>query len=97
MKKLILILTALILLIGIILFLSFNLQKKETGEVISEYYTHTKAICNVSNYCQDYKIVCDGNILLSIKPLIGATVQHPPEWQDSRNKTSNNICDIMEE
>jgi hypothetical protein len=75
-----------ILLSIIILFLNPII----TGETIKiaetkNTYTHTKAICNQSNFCQDYEISCDGNKTISSKPLTGAVIQHSDDWKDPRN------------
>ena len=77
---------------GSIIFLYFILQKGTiTGKIISEYYSYTKAICNETNYCQDYEIMCDGGNLISMKPITGAVIQHPNDWTDSRNN-SDTLC-----
>ncbi len=59
-----------------------------TGDAISnsnkEQYIHTKALCNNTNYCQDYQITCSGNQTLSIKPITGSAVQYSENWQDPR-------------
>lgn len=51
-------------------------------------YTYTKAICNESNYCQDYEITCKQGEMLSIRPITGAKVQNPLNWKDPRNNES---------
>ncbi len=56
-------------------------------------YTYTKAICNESNYCQDYEITCKQGEMLSIKPIIGAKVQNPLSWRDPRsNESDKDLC-----
>ncbi len=93
MKKIIIFLSIIILLVfaGIIFFYLSN--KDITGETVKEIYTFTKAICNETNYCQDYEIVCDNEGLVDMKPITGATIQHPSNWEDPRdNKTKNKLC-----
>jgi len=93
MKKIIIFLSIIILLVfvGIIFFYLSN--KDITGETVKEIYTFTKAICNETNYCQDYEIVCDNEGLVDIKPITGAAIQHPSNWKDPRdNKTKNKLC-----
>lgn len=45
---------------------------------------HTKAICNSTNFCQDYIITCIGNKTISKNPITGAVVQHDKDWIDPR-------------
>ena len=80
-KKIIIVSIAIILTISFIL-----IQFQFTGRTIQEEenYIHTKAICNESNFCQDYEITCEGNKTTNTKPLTGAVIQHPEDWQDPR-------------
>lgn len=86
----------LFILIGtLILTFSLNYNKQITGEFIRGQYTYTKAICNGTNYCQDYEIVCSGNEITSINPILGAVIQNPLDWEDPRDKnTIEEFCDI---
>lgn len=86
MKKIrIIFLTAMLLvLIGILIFLAFNLSQI-TGKTIKNYYTYTKAVCNETNYCEDYYITCQDNGIVSINPT-GAVIQFPNDWEDPRDK-----------
>ncbi len=87
MKKTIIIISLLILLLAIFLFSSRVL----TGFAInnnlktSDYYIHTKAICNSTNFCQDYEITCNGTEVLDKKPITGAVIQHQEDWKDPRD------------
>jgi hypothetical protein len=56
-----------------------------TGNIVLDEYTHTKAICNETNFCQDYIITCKKNITKEVIPISGATVQHTKDWIDPRN------------
>lgn len=56
-----------------------------TGNIIIEEYTHTKALCNKTNFCQDYIITCQNNITKKITPISGATIQHTKDWIDPRS------------
>lgn len=93
MKKITVLLVVLILIfITSIVFLSLNLLKQEiTGGIILNHYSHTKAICNETNYCQDYEIVCNGEEIISINPLTGMAIQHSSNWEDPRNESTRNI------
>lgn len=57
-----------------------------TGAAVSDSYSYTKAICNDTNFCQDYVVVCNGNDLVSSTPITGATIQHSLSWQDPRSQ-----------
>lgn len=85
MKKRILI--PLIILLALLSI--FYLRPFITGRAIEteedlKAYLHTKAICNNSNFCQDYEITCNGNTLVKTQPITGAIVQHPKDWKDPR-------------
>ena len=92
MKKII---TLLIILLIIISFYFLFLRREITGFVINskDYYSYTKAICNETNYCQDYEIICENKKVVSIKPITGAAIQQPPNWKDPRDKdTIEKMC-----
>ena len=64
-----------------------------SSEDYLNYYSHTKAICNETNYCQDYHISCDEKRAIIIAPITGAVVQFPEDWKDPRNETEiNRLC-----
>lgn len=70
-------------LVGLIAF--SMLRMSITGEVVGDdYYTYTKAICNESNYCQDYEIACRNGGVEEISPITGAAIQNPSSWEDPR-------------
>ncbi len=98
LTKLILLSLALIILLGILFFSLF--QNIITGKITEEYdknynYTYTKAICNETNFCQDYEIVCDNTTVVDIKPITGAIIQHSSDWKDPRDKERiNGFCNI---
>lgn len=83
-KALIIIISILILITALLFFV--NNRQKVTGSIIQEY-SHTKAVCNSSNYCQDYEITCKGNETISASPVTGAVVQFSDDWEDPRNKS----------
>lgn len=92
-KRIIFALIAVLLVLVGILF--FYLSANITGETIKEYsYSYTKAICNETNYCQDYEIKCEGNTTISQNPISGAVIQNPNNWRDPRDEESiNKLCD----
>lgn len=65
-----------------------------TGEAIAlSEYSYTRAICDESNYCQDYEIDCDYEEIIKITPITGASVQHSLDWKDPREKIDmENLC-----
>ena len=57
-----------------------------TGKGISEMpYSHTKAICNAKNECQDFLIVCKNGAIKSLEP-ISDLVKFGENWNDNRDK-----------
>jgi hypothetical protein len=96
MKKIILITILFLILIGII-FLYFNkydfkFKGFDKGD-LGSFYSYTKAICNETNYCQDYEIVCKNGEIINKNPITGAAIQHPLDWKDPRdNETINELC-----
>ncbi len=60
-----------------------------------EEYSFTRAICNESNYCQDYEIDCYDKEILKLQPITGASIQHLPDWKDPReNVEPEDLCKI---
>ena len=56
-------------------------------EIVPEYtHSHTKAICNEQNLCQDYEIFCENNEIVKMSPITGAVVQFAEDWQDPRDE-----------
>ena len=89
----------LVVSIILIVFLSFSLYRSFTGETVRNYHSYTKAICNETNYCQDYEIECDGENLVNINSISGAAVQNSDDWKDPRSeneKNMNGLCNISE-
>lgn len=94
MKRSIKIAIILIIIFALIVILAIS-SVQFTGKAIdkSEHYSYTKAICNKTNYCQDYEIACNGTKIDKIIPIAGAVVQNPETWQDPRDKeTINKLC-----
>lgn len=79
--------------LAIILFSSV-FENNITGKAVEDYYhTYTKAICNESNFCQDYEIICYGEEIKNITQITGAAVQHSADWKDPRDEeTINKLC-----
>ena len=92
MKKILIMITLVILtiLIGTLIYIEV-IQPRISGATL-DYYTQTKAICNKSNYCQDYQISCDGDEPVLRSPILGAAVQHEEDWKDPRNDTEKKLC-----
>jgi hypothetical protein len=82
---------ALIIALILFLFLTIILIKIPSKIVInSENYTHTKALCNDSNYCEDYVIECSKNKATKITPtgFLNPTIKR---LEDPRNN-SKELC-----
>ena len=81
----------LLLIAGVLLVIA--LKNTITSATIQESQkAYTKAICNESNFCQDYYIICQGEKLISRNPITGATIQHSENWTDPRNESSEELC-----
>jgi len=76
----------------VVISLAIILLIKATDSNNLNYYSHTKAICNETNYCQDYHISCDEKRAIIIAPITGAVVQFPENWKDPRNETEKELC-----
>tara|TARA_Y100000296_G_scaffold86209_1_gene125111 strand:- start:535 stop:822 length:288 start_codon:yes stop_codon:yes gene_type:complete len=77
-----------ILLVFLILVFSITFYYSNlTGKIVKDInnYTFTKAVCNDSNYCEDYEVSCEGNNLVSFTPT-GAVTQLGNDWKDPRDK-----------
>ena len=86
-----LLILALILLIGGVFLVIFG-EKNLTGRVIISEYSYTKAVCNESNYCEDYEVVCDAENVKSLTPT-GYVVQLSEDWVDERDdKNFDRLC-----
>lgn len=91
MKKSFLIL--ILITIIAMLLLIIILDKNTTGFAVRSY-SFTKAVCNKSNYCQDYEIVCENSKIAEIKTITGASIQHSENWQDPREENeTKNLCE----
>ncbi len=56
-------------------------------------HSHTKAICDSTNYCQDYEISCENDKMIKIRPITGAAIQFSSAWKDPREeKIRDKIC-----
>jgi hypothetical protein len=82
MKKALKILFGLIL---IFLFIVIIPKLNLTGKIILENYSYTKAICNESNYCEDYVVECLGKELKKFYPM-GFAIQQNKNWIDEREE-----------
>lgn len=87
-KIAIIVLIIALILLAAVVYLSSSL----TGKTVEKHYSYTKAICNESNFCQDYQITCIGNEV-ELKPIAGAFVQNSSDWTDPRGEeTIKNLC-----
>lgn len=96
MKKTTLLLILIIVLIGTGIFLSWD-SLPFTGRIITDtkIYSSTIAICNKTNYCEDYEIECEGNKTIKTTAT-GFVIQHNEDWQDLReNHDPENLCNLQ--
>ena len=92
MRKLIILVGILsLILIGTIVFISSVPNNYIT---IPKYtHSHTKAICDSENFCQDYEIFCQNQEVIGMNPITGAAIQFPETWQDPRDEEiRNSLC-----
>lgn len=82
--KIVFLSTAILVLVAILIYFVFSLSQI-TGGTIQNYYTYTKAVCDETNYCEDYEITCQDDKLVSMNPT-GAAIQFSNDWQDPRDE-----------
>jgi len=81
--------SAIVLLLILVVLLAFWVSgSKKT----SEHYTSTKAICNETNYCQDYHILCGSEGMIKATPITGAFIQQGLSWKDPRSEEEKELC-----
>jgi hypothetical protein len=88
MKKILLIglVLMLIFLTSVLLISSFGLIESFSQKSEFPYtHSHTKAICDENNYCEDYEIFCKDKKVVKMSPT-GAAVQYSSNWEDPRDE-----------
>ena len=86
------------ILLGVSLSMVFSqVEEILTNKTISNQKEYdvmwTKAICNES-FCQDYKIKCKNDKLVSKTPITGAIMTIDNNWEDPRDKAiQNKLCE----
>jgi len=93
MKKLI-ILTISAVIISSLAIAIYSLNFTATARVIqdtADFYSYTTAVCNSSNFCQDYEIICKKNEIINQSKITGAFIQHSLDWKDPRRQKK--LCD----
>jgi hypothetical protein len=91
MKTRDIVLVAVFAIIAMALFtlMFFYILEKTTNP--QNNYSYTRAMCNATNYCQDYEVNCSNGDILNIKPISQASVQHSLSWKDPR-ETPQDLC-----
>jgi len=86
------ILLFLVLILILVIFLT--IRPRITGNSTFDLtHSFTKAICDEDNFCEDYEIECQGNILTKITPT-GFTLQQSKDWEDIRTPEEiERFCD----
>lgn len=82
--KIVFLSTTILVLMVILIYFVFSLSQI-TSQTSTNYYSYTKAICDDSNYCEDYEITCQNEEVIKINPT-GAAVKFSDDWQDPRDK-----------
>jgi len=82
MKKIIKIILIAFIMFSLMTIGIYALNKNPIGKVIDKY-TYTKAICDETNYCEDYEIVCERANLKALNPT-GYAIQNSADWEDPR-------------
>lgn len=92
MKKTTILIIFVIILILIGVFISLN-NFVFTGRIIEnqDFHSSTIAICNETNYCEDYEIECKGEKIIRTTAT-GYSIQHDENWEDPRGEQKNNLC-----
>ena len=91
MKKAIIAISIFFLVLTIFLF---YLNQNITTAALENSYFYTKAICNESNYCQDYEIYCKGSTIINTK-FTGNAVQFSLDWKDPRDEKDKELCNLF--
>ncbi|HLD55667.1 MAG TPA: hypothetical protein VJB35_05390 [Candidatus Nanoarchaeia archaeon] len=92
-KKIFLISTTLMVTIILIIIIFQIITVAPTSSAL-QTKKFTKAICNETNFCQDYEIACESNKIIKINPIENASAQFSSEWQDPRNQEEiKKLCD----
>ena len=82
--KIVFLSTAILVLVAILIYFVFSLSQI-TGGTIQNYQTYTKAVCDETNYCEDYEITCQDDKLVRMNPT-GAVIQFSNDWKDPRDE-----------
>ena len=70
-------------------FLYSNIYEQDEFEIY-ETHSFTKAVCDSTNYCEDFYVVCNYKKIIRISPT-GAAVQFPDSWQDLRDDETKKL------
>ena len=85
-KEIIILIISILFIVGVLAYLTIDFSI--TGHIIdgkTNIYSYTKAICNSSNFCEDYEVHCSNNRLIKLTPT-GNAIQHNAEWIDPRDQ-----------
>ena len=86
MKKRTSLITALMVILILLTTLLLALTTSNSSSNYPHLFSHTKAICNSENLCQDYEIFCKDQKIIKMSPITGAAVQFPVAWEDPRDE-----------
>ena len=80
----------LILLTTFLLALTTSNFSNLSSSNYQNIFSYTKAICDSTNFCQDYEISCENKKMIKMSPITGAAVQFSSGWQDPRSEETRN-------
>ena len=86
MKKRTSLITALMVILILLTTLLLALTTSNSSSNYPHLFSHTKAICNSENLCQDYEIFCKDQKIIKMSPITGAAVQFSADWKDQRSE-----------
>jgi len=103
MRKILFIILLIVVIIALLFFITSNLNPEKPQNLTGDLATlkslnplnsdiRTIAICNETNFCQDYKITCSNGQVIEKMPIKDAVVQHSEDWKDTRNIDYENLC-----
>ncbi len=93
MKKRTSLITALMVILILLTTLLLALTTSNSSSNYPHLFSHTKAICNSENLCQDFEIFCKDLEVIKMNPITGAVVQFSESWKDPRTlEQRNEFC-----
>ncbi len=96
MKKLIIVAGLFVVLVFLFALVIVQVNRQNAGitaaaiKELGSEYSYTKAICNATNFCQDYEITCYNGKLFNAKPLKSAQLSN--NFKTEKVELNDNLC-----